>query len=440
MPSTVVGGSSWLGTISTDIIEFMVDLLGGVGVILGGAQAAAAPFLTDLQQTGFRFDPTKALTAEQVASALVKNQMQPGDAHTEASLSGINGSRLDMLVAIAGNPPGPETLLQMQRRGIIGEGDVRQGLREGYTRNEWIDFILPLVDVLLSPTDAVAAAVQGHMAYGDAQRLAGLSGIGPGSFDTLYENAGNPPGNVTVLTMLNRGIIDQATAVQALKESRLKDKYIPAVLGLARRRLPLRSITQLLNAGAISDADALAALEALGYSGADAQALVNGHKAAHRDVVRHLTVAQIKALLDAGTITQPEAVQDLQTLGYSSSDAAAVVSLMVVPPERRVRQAAVTRIRARYDAHRITRTEASNALDALQVDAGQRDQLLAIWDIEQAASTPDLSVADLTAAARIGAISVDECRARLIQRGYTDTDAQTLLYVHRVQPVPAGGG
>jgi hypothetical protein len=151
-------------------------------------------------------------------------------------------------------------------------------------------------------------------------------------------------------------------------------------------------------------------------------------------------VAQIKALLDAGTITQPEAVQDLQTLGYSAGDAAAVVSLMVVPPERRVRQAAVTRIRARYDAHRITRTEASNALDALQVDAGQRDQLLAIWDIEQAASTPDLSVADLTAAARIGAISVDECRARLIQRGYTDTDAQTLLYVHRVQPVPAGGG
>jgi hypothetical protein len=225
-----------------------------------------------------------------------------------------------------------------------------------------------------------------------------------------------------------------------LKESRLKDKYIPALLGLARRRLPLRSVTQLLNAGAISDADAVDNLRALGYSDADAQRLIAAHRAPAKEVVRHLTVAQIKALLDAGSVTQAEAAADLQTLGYAPADAAAVVSLMVVPPDRKIRQAAITRIRSRYDGHKVTRTEASNALDQLQVPPGLRDQLLAVWDIEAQASAADLSVAELTTAARIGAISVDECRARLAARGYDAADVQTMLYVHRVQPVPAAGG
>jgi hypothetical protein len=416
-----------------------VDLLSLIGLGLGGGQAAAAPTLTDLQQDAFRTDPSRAITPAEVAAARVKNQMSEGDAQHEASLSGINAARLDMLIAIAGNPPGPETLLQMLRRGVINEGDATQGMREGYLRNEWIPQLLALQDVIMSPPEAVNAVVQGHLDYGDGQRLAALSGIGAGTFDVMFETAGNPPGNIETLTLWNRGIIDEATAVQALKESRLKDKYIPAVLQLARRRLPLRNITQLLNAGAISDADALDALRALGYSERDAELVIAGHKAPPKDAVRHLTVAQIKALLDAGSLSQAEAATDLQTLGYSSADAAAVVSLMVVPPERKIRQAAITRIRSRYDAHKITRTEASNALDALQTDPTQRDQLLAVWDIEQTASAPDLTVAELTRAANTNAITLAECRARIGAKGYDAHDTEVLLMIHNVIPTPSGG-
>lgn len=180
-------------------------------------------------------------------------------------------------------------------------------------------------------------------------------------------------------------------------------------------------------------------MEALGYSGADAQALINGHKAAHRDTVRHLTVAQIKALLDAGDINQTEAAADLQTLGYSAADANAVVALMVVPPDRKIRQAAITRVRSSYDARKITRPQASAELDRLQVAPDQRDQLLAVWDVELDANLARLTVAELCTAGRIGAITVDETRTRLRGRGYTDADTETMLKVHRVIPVQPGG-
>lgn len=436
MPSPAVGGSGWLGQVSTDVMEFLVDLLGGVGVILGGAQAAAAPFLTDLQQTGFKFDPTKAISAADIAAARIKGFMDDANAYDEAKLNGYNESRIDMLTAIAGNPPGPETLLTMKRRGIITDDDVALGMREGYTRNDWIPYLQALEPVLMSPPEAVAAAVQGHLDYGDAQRLAGLSGVGAGTFDTMFQVAGNPPGPMQILTMWNRGIIDEPTAVQALKESRLKDKYIPMVLQLARRRLPLRSVTQLLNAGAISDQDAIDNLRALGYSDADAQRIIAAHRAPAKEVVRHLTVAQIKQLLDAGAINQAEAAADLQTLGYSPADAQAVVSLMVVPPDRKIRQAAITKVRSSYDARKITRAQASNELDRLQIAPDQRDQLLAVWDVELDANLTRLTVAELCTAGRIGAISVDETRTRLLGRGYTAADTETMLMVHRVIPVP----
>jgi hypothetical protein len=440
VPGTPNVASDFLANFGATIGEFFVDALALIGLGLGGGQAAAAPWLADLEQTAFSLDPSKALSPAEVASALVKNQITEGDAIAEAALSGVNGSRLQMLRNLTGNPPGPETLLQMQRRGIISGDDVHQGLREGYLRDEWAGQVMALVDVLLDPHEAVDAAVQGHMDYGAAQALAGLSGIGPGSFDVLYQTAGNPPGPMETLTMLNRGIIDEPTAVQALRESRLKDKYIPQLLALARRRLPLRSVTQLLNAGAITDQQATENLRALGYDAADAAAIIAGHRNGTAATVRHLTVVQVKELLDAGMITQGEAVHDLTTLGYTAADAGSVVSLMVVPPERKTRALAVTRIRARYDAHRITRTEASNALDALQVDATQRDELLSVWDIEAAASTAELTVAELTRAARIGAITVNDCAARLAARGYSDADVTTMLYVHQVVPVPGGGG
>ena len=431
--------SDWLEGAGKAFGRDVLHFFALAGLVLSGPTAAATGWLTLIRQDSFHNDPNLKLTPEQLATALLKNQIGGDFAAEEARYSGLRPESFDILVKSIGNPPGPFDLLRMLNRGQIDPPTAEQGLRESYLRNEWIPAFMQLRHDIMSTQEAVQAAVQGHVSYAIARDAAQLNGTPGDLFDVLFETAGNPPGPTTTLTMMNRGILDEAASVQALRESRLKDKYIPAMLALARRRLPLRSVTQLLNAGAITDQDALDNLRALGYDQADAERIIAGHKAPAKEVVRHLTVTQIKGLLDAGAITQAEAAADLQTLGYSPQDAAAVVSLMVVPPDRRTRQLAITRVRSAYDARRITRTEASNALDQLQVAAGQRDELLAVWDIEQETQVAHLTIAELTGATRAGVFTVDECRARLAARGYAPEDVNALLVVHRVIPGPSSG-
>ena len=435
-----VSGDSWLSNFGTDVGGFFVDLLSLVGLAFGGGQAAAAPILANLQQDAFKVQPSRALTVDQLAAAVVKNQIDRGQATEEATLNGYNQSRFDAIVNTTGNPPGPQDLLAMFRRGIIDSGSLVQGLRESYLRNEWVEFVIGLAFDPLSSEEAVSAAVQNHLSYEAAQHAAGIAGTSSDAFDIMYQNAGNPPGPQETLTMLNRGIIDEPTAVQALAESRLKDKYIPQMLALARRRIPLRSITQLLNAGAITDADALADLRALGYSDADAQAIVAGHSTTKHATQKELSVSAVRELYTGKLIDGGEAAFDLQAIGYTAGAATQLVALWGTTDDRKLRAAAVGRVRSAYDARRITKAEASNQLDALGVPPTLRDEQLTIWTIEQGDVTRELTPADIAAAGRDGIFTVAEVLARLTAMGYSDADALVFAQVHKAAPLPNAPG
>ena len=435
-----MSGDSWLSSFGDSVGGFFVDILSLIGLAFGGGQAAAAPTIVNLQQDAFQREASKALTPEQAAIAVLKGQGDHGQMSNEAAMGGYNQSRFDMLISLTGNPPGPQELLTMWRRGILNEGSVDQGLKEGYLRDEWIPFLKLLHDDIISTFDAVNGAVQGHMTYGEAQLAAERNGTPAIVFDLMFQNAGNPPGPTETLTMLNRGIIDEPTAVLALQESRLKDKYIPAVLQLARRRIPLRSITQLLNAGAITDADAIADLRALGYNDADAAAIVAGHSVTKHATQKELSVSAVRELYTGKLIDAGEAAADLVAIGYTGAAAQELVALWATADDRKLRTAAVGRVRSAFDARRITAAQASNQLDALGVPPTLRDEQLSVWTIEQADVTRELTPADIAAAGRDGIFTVNETLARLEALGYSPDDAVVFAQVHKVIPLPTQPG
>lgn len=420
---------------------WLLDLAAFVGLALGGAQAAASGVINELQQDSLRqaamnnlLDTSfssrgKVLTPASLAEGVVKGAIPRDEAADEATYSGVRGDRFDALVAITGNPPGVGELITMWRRGIIGPDDVTRGIRQGYIKTEWAPFLAQLLFDPLTPGEAVQAAVQNHMPYGDAKAEAAKSGVSLADFDIMYANAGNPPGPMELLNLWVRGYINESDVDQGLRESRLKDKWIPALKNLAVRKVPLRTINTLLTHGAITDAQATQHLRELGYSVDDAAALVAAAHFQKTAAPRELSVAAIKALYAQHVITKEQAAADLVTLRYTAEQADQLLTLAEGESLAALRKATINRVRSRFVAHHIDRLQASKDLDALNVDSKQRDAMLTLWELELAENARGLTEAQIVRAGKMELIPVDDMLQRLSDLGYSDGDAVLLATI-----------
>jgi hypothetical protein len=97
---------------------------------------------------------------------------------------------------------------------------------------------------------------------------------------------------------------------------------------------------------------------------------------------------------------------------------------------------AISRVRAVYVAHKITRAEALAALDDLRVPHQQRDELVATWDIEAQVNVKTLSAAEIASALYYGIVDQATAMAELGAIGYTPLDAWILLSVRLHKPLP----
>lgn len=415
---------------------FLMDVLGFIGLAMGASGAAAAGELKILEQDSFRQFHDVELTPATLAELVVKGALDHGVAANAALASGIDSTKFAQMVTGTGNPPGPETLLAMERRGIIDGGAVAHGMRQGYLKDEWIAEYLALKMDVSNVGELVAGVVQNHIDPGNAAAEAAMSGVTAETFALYVANAGNPPGAMEALNLWVRGYVDESTVDQMLRESRLKNKYIEALKKLAIRKVPMRTITTLLNHGAIDDARANAMLRELGYSVEDAAAIVAaGHKAttvAHKEI----SAAQVRTLYADHLITRDQATADLVQLGYNPDVASQLVDLGDAEVDRRQKAAVITKLRSLYVAHHLDVAEASNRLDALLVPPDQRDRMLALWDLEQTTSTRGLSEAQVISAAKKTIITTDDAAVRLGNMGYSDGDVMILLQIAGLIPAP----
>ncbi len=415
---------------------WLLDMLAFFGIGLGGAQAAAASELVELQQDSFKQRPHRVHTPATLAEMVVKGVATEGDALDDAHAGGLSEERFAALVKVTGNPPGFETLLQMLRRGIITEHDVVTGIRQGYIKTEWAPFLLELRDEVLLPGQAVEAAVQNHLDYAIAETHAAHSGVTPFDFKVMFDNAGNPPGPTELLALWVRGYIPESELDQGLRESRLKDKWIPALKNLAIRKLPQRTVAMLLTHGAITDQSAVQHLRELGYSPEDAQAVVTAAHYAKAAPHKELSVTAVKELYTQHALSREQATADLVTAGYTEQVAGQLLDLADSAVLAALRKATIGRVRSRYVAHHIDRGAASKDLDALGVDAKQRDAMLTLWDLELTENARGLTEAQIIRAGQKKVFGVDEVGARLVALGYSADDANVLMMIAELVPNP----
>lgn len=344
-----------------------------------------------------------------------------------ASMTGVNATDFDRLALASGQPLSLQDLLFLYRRGKINRARLEHGIRQGNTRNEWIPEAELLGVVPMSTADAIAATVQGHLDAGTAKRIAQENGLEPDHFQPLLDTAGEPLSRTEMVELWNRGEVSQGDVEQALRESRLKNKYIPAVLKLRRYILPPDTIRMMYEHHVIDKATALRMLADRGLTAEDSAYYLQLAVSAKMATSRDLTESMIRQLYTDQAISRDVAVKNLVNLGYDESEAGQILSISEFQRNQRMRDSAVSRVHARFVAHRIDETQAVTALDALHIPTDQRDAYVDTWNVERDLNVPSLTVAQMNSAMKKGLITPSDMFGRLLNLGYTQSDARIIV-------------
>lgn len=367
------------------------------------------------------------LSPADLALGNLRGDITDDDAIAYAESLGMSKEDFGRLVYNTGEPPAIMQMLELYRRGFITEERLRTAVRQSRVRDEWFESIKELRYQRMSASAAVEATVQNHLTPEQGKAHAELAGLWPDDFQVLYETAGSPLSRTEMEQLYHRGLATREQFVQALRESRLKDKYTDQAIELSRRLIPYRTINTILSHGVKDHQWGIDYLLSLGYTHEDAAALVATSTSSKTAHVKQLTEAQILTLYEARSIDREQAIDDLSNIGYNTDEAGFILEYTAAKRAMSEQNKAITYLRTGYLNHRISIQDASNAMDKLGVPPGQRDQLKTDWELERASQVKVLTVGEIGQAVRYGVVPFADAQAKLVEMGYSDNDAKVYL-------------
>lgn len=341
--------------------------------------------------------------------------------------AGLDGASFQLLIDNTGEPPGLEQLLEAYRRGIIDKPTLEKGILQSRYRNEWIGTLEALRYSPISVADAVNAVVQNQLDVATAETIAQQNGLEPGQFTILQNSAGEPLSRTEMEQLYNRGLVTQDQVEQALRESRLKNKYNDLAFQLHSKIIDPGLLSRAVRYGGISEADAVAKAMENGYNKADATVVVNAGLQERLQTHKDRVVSSVTTLYETGTIAQSDAASVIQQMGYTETEATFIIAAADYHREAHIISQVVTAIRTKYLAHHITSNQATGYLDAVGLPTSQRDFLMNLWGIEHDAYVKTLTEAQIVKAVNHDLITAEDGLARLVALGYVEGDAALLI-------------
>lgn len=388
----------------------------------------------------------------------------PADMYAEAAKSGVGSEELDLLGSIVGLPPALQELFELYRRGEIAISDVKQGLKEGDFRDDWIDRTVVLAHAWLTPLDFVRAAVQAQMTYSDARDWAFKTGLDnttavpiipggseatPDMFGLAFSIAGRPPGPQELGRMALRKIIPwqgegagALTFQQGIAESDVKTKWTAALQALETYVPPPRTIGTLLEHGAITEDQAKAYWEDGGVTPELAAGYVYMTQQQHVGQDKLLAKGEVTTAYFDGIFTREQATAALDLLGFRGDVATEILELVDFRREIQAINSVIRKIGTLYQAFEISATNATTALVEVGVPVEQASNLLGTWDLIRVAPVRVPTPAEIGKAVKAGTITEQVGLEELAARGYQPRDAAIVLSSETgapVTPLPPAG-
>lgn len=376
------------------------------------------------------------LSPADAALAVLRGIMTEAQGVAAAAKAGVTPNTFDILVANTGEPPAPDELLQLWRRGKLDTATLEKGIRQSRVRDEWIPTVKELGVVPPTPSDILNALLQGQTDFATGKSLYEKLGGDPDYFQLMFDSHGNAPTPDEAGVMANRGIIPwtgtgpaAVTFEQAFLEGPWRNKWLDAFRKMVEYLPPPRTVTAMLKNGSLTDDQAHELLMKTGLSDALASAYIADAHITKTTVQRDLTVSQVGTLYKDQAIDHAQGQGMLTDLGYTTADADFILLTYDVARVESALETAIGRVHTRYTGHTIDRTTASNDLDTLGVPSNQRDALLDIWDTEREATVKRLTAAEVKKAMQEGFIKEADAIDRLHAMGYIDPDADIYLQI-----------
>lgn len=361
------------------------------------------------------------------ALGLLRGDIDRNTAVRIAAEWGLTEQSFDILLNNTGEPPGTMQLLEAFRRHFINERELTRGILQSRVRNEWIPTLLQLRYSPMSVADAVNAHVQNHLDAQTMTEIADQNGLLPGMVDVLALTAGEPLSRTEMEQLYNRGLATADQVKQALRESRLKDKYTDLALALHVRLLEPRMLSSAVEFGSLTHEDAIRHAMEYGFSKEDATILVDEGSHRKLQTYRQRVVSAIESLYEENAVSREAAKSVITKNGFDSTEADLILQTAEYRRESKIVTSVVAAIRSKFIGHHIELKQASASLDAIGIPSAQRDYLLGLWSIEQAANVRMLTEAQIVKALKKQLIKPEDALKRLIAMGYLADDAVLLL-------------
>lgn len=302
------------------------------------------------------------ISTSAAVDAVLRNQISQGDGETIGFENGIAPGDFDLLVNTSGNPPSLTELIELTRRGFIPEGN-------------------------LDPATKVA-----------------------------------DPGEISF--------------AQGIYEGDTKDKWLPYYAKLQEYIPPPRTVVALLRAGSISPAEGAALLQDAGLTPALADAYVAEATSSKTASAKNLNESTVVELYTLKLLPEADAVADLEALGYTAAESNLLLATAVSKQQLSALNKNVTKIGNYYIAAKIDQATAVTQLANLGVPADQATVLLQGWTIDRTANARILTPAQIATAWKYAVISQEDAMAKLEAYGYDPYDAWVLLGIAGLGPAP----
>jgi hypothetical protein len=262
--------------------------------------------------------------------------------------NGLSQESFQTLINIRGNPPSPTQLGEMVHRGVIplrGTGpDVtsfQQGIAESAWKNKWEPAFEAIMEVLPAARSVTAMLRDGALTSAQAAAIWKAQGYGPDTVTAFLHEASKAKTSAAhalaksdILKLYVDRVIthDQALTLleqhgyeahDAAYELQVQDLHA----AIAAETAAVAKIKTLFIARKISKATASAALDTLQVVHTQRDQLLGTWDLERGLNVKTLTAAEIVDAWNYEVLTTPEALAELQAVGYTAFDAWVLLSV-----------------------------------------------------------------------------------------------------------------
>lgn len=363
---------------------------------------------------------------------------------TEAADEGVDEDRLRVMVGSIGLPMSTQQAASAFFRGIIEQGDYNRSILEGDVRPEWAASILEQARAILSADQWAELYIRGWVTQADQRAGAALHGMTEANADLLAELKGRSLAVHQITTGLARGgVYDGApqTAPQpylkALQESDIRPEWYS--LAYANRySLPSAFVLKALaTAGDLTQAQSETILLQIGWPPDLALSVstvwaggTSTTAAQKKQTLSHLTGEYLSGALSKDALTTVLTT----SLGYTAQQAADEIALAEFTASKAARTKATNAIGKRVVALQLSPADATTALEQMGWPAGAVTNFVNAWTEERNAQLTTLTVAQIAAALKAGALLASQATPLLQDLGEDANAIATIIATAGANP------